>query len=559
MSKNPAEVGKSVFNSKKNEGGGGSDFKKMEKGKEWSTDIQNKLRDKLKADIEKQTLNLKKEIPFREVKRGDTLIAVIAGMRKGGALEKIKNINNLKVKFGEKEFKNMFVELPDIRVGQKIWVEDGKIRVADEMPGKVVAEKVKTPAKKQKKEKSVEINIAKETENPVQSDLGKAMAELTAELKNQNPNLEKLIELRVAVKKAKVRNSQLTEIKKDPLAVANKIIAKLREQKEETAQKQKEAKLAKKVEEAEGAVKKLEELLSKNLTVKNNSAEIQNLIDNLKSQNKLVGEKVGELEDSVPKLKTKLDGLQNKIVSRLEELNLILEVAEKRENALRIEKEKAEKLKNKIAVNKKKLESLNKVSEGNNSLLNLINSALAEINVWSAVLEKGLLAGDININKDSNFVILPNYREPSSSTNGMSSDVTSVKGAHSDEFNDVFSLSVKRESKTGMGRDAEFGFNTDYLNGAGVADETVVRYWQGEERAIFWRLNNDVMPSEEHQIKLIARVIFKNEKQSRFIQASENGKIFDMKGKEIDSKDLKNQLRGEDAAEINKLVSGFRI
>jgi len=108
------EIGANVVNSKKNEGGGGSRLKNMEQGKEWSTDTQNKLRDDLAEDIknevQKKTLNLKNKIPFREVKRGDTLLAVIAGMKRGGALENVKNINNLKVKIGEKEFANMFVD-----------------------------------------------------------------------------------------------------------------------------------------------------------------------------------------------------------------------------------------------------------------------------------------------------------------------------------------------------------------------------------------------------------------------------------------------------------------
>lgn len=140
--------------------------------KAFETSAQNVLRDALKEniqqDIQKKALDLQKHIPFREVKRGDTVLTVVASMKQGDALQRVDNINRLGVEFrkgsSSENFANMFAkDLPKIYPGQKVWVEDGKIIVADEMPhsskktevtekgtAEQAADKEKSPEKTQK-------------------------------------------------------------------------------------------------------------------------------------------------------------------------------------------------------------------------------------------------------------------------------------------------------------------------------------------------------------------------------------------------------------------------
>jgi hypothetical protein len=403
-----------------------------------------------------------------------------------------------------------------------------------------------------------------EKEKPAQSDLEEAVEDLKTELKKQNSDPEKVKALLAKVKDLQKLEQHRKAVDQDPLATAEKFIAELQKQKDEAEklkkdaeQKEKDeaeklkkaAELAKKaaeqkekVEAAEAVVKNLGEFL--NTPTPESSADIQKLITELKAQNELAEEKVGEVGDAAGELQKKLDGLQEPVGKKLRELNSFLEVAKRREEALRVEKEKAEKLKNKIEANQKKLESLNKMSEGNSNLESVLNRAISAVGASLSEIKEEILLGKFPRAdaKEKAFAVEPAQVEIAADA-FRSASFKSIRSERPTK--DKRNLLIRFEaddSRVLVGReginirDIEELFKIENLKK--MSKESAVRFWAGQEVGKFWKFE-----ARNNNLRTVLVAHVKIDGQPGWIRVAENGEITDRAGKKLTRKALhKNDL-----------------
>ncbi|MBU1089638.1 hypothetical protein KKF38_02500 [Patescibacteria group bacterium] len=526
MPKAQIEFGADVKNAKQNEGGGDSDFEKGEKGKEWSTDVQNKLRDNLKNDIKEQTLDLQKQIPFRTVQRGDTLIAIISAMNRAGALSESGNIYNLRVEFRseKKEFRNNMLakDLPDIHPGQKVWVEGGKIIVADEIE-----------TLKKKEEKDEKVKSEPEPELSSSPEIKKALA-LTAlsvlgkTLKSDSIGLNDLkTELQSAQKR--VLDANNVGVVFEPNDLLNLDLAKTKVGELEAA-----AEKESRIKVAENSLDILKKFLEKDVDPNMNSKDLENRMQALQNHLNLANEKVNDLEeDEKGGFTEKLAELGGRVQPKLDGLKLKLDEVKDREERVKSENEKAEKLRQRIVENRNKLNSLEKIEEGDSDLGNILSEAINAIGAVLGDVKEEILQGNFSRidTKEKVFAIEPGQVELSSGA----SRSASYKTIYSERPKDKKNLLIRFEASDANAvarregvkiRDVDELFDKGILKK--MSEESAVRFWNGKEISKFWKLephNNNL------RTKLIAQV--KIEGQSEWIRVQENGEITNRAGDKL--------------------------
>lgn len=127
-----AEIGAAVKNDKQNEGGGGPRSQGKEQGKEWSSDIHNKLAQKISGVTKEELKKTADVLPVRPVQRGDALGTLAKGLTDKLDWNTPVDYRSSRIAEGKKPTK--LIDAKDIYPGQFVWVEGGKIIVADEMP-----------------------------------------------------------------------------------------------------------------------------------------------------------------------------------------------------------------------------------------------------------------------------------------------------------------------------------------------------------------------------------------------------------------------------------------